>query len=739
MIPQKEFDRSVPEDLKQKKRWVAWGPDPKTERPKCPLIISAKERRASTRKPETWSGFAAASAFYGKYGDGKTLGVGYVFALEDGLIYVDLDDVLDEHGELRAWAKPFVEPFVSRAYIELSPSGRGLHVIGRGTLPEGLGGGKMNFPQHASEWAKAKEKVPEVAIFSHGKYTTITGRVWKKHYKLGEISQATKQVWDLAGIHAVAVDGYAGPAPTDVDPEAVDKRKIPNAVKKELRDCKAADAEDRSAARFKLYVEAAERLDPEETYALVVSSEWYALSGAAEKGPEHTWADICRAYQKATTAAKEFEKASAVRQEETQKTVVAWKTLGVSVTTEMTKSGPVHKAVYGARNMAVVLARHPEWQGRIRLNQFKEQLELDGKVMLEHDIVHLAEAVRAYLGWSVEPNLDLAWKAAVVAGTENAYHPVQQYLHSLSWDKKGRIDDWLVRVGCEDTPLARLIGRKWIISLVARALRPGCKVDTVLVLEGAQGKKKSTVVETLVGGRDYFTDAHVTFDKDGQLIMHGSWVVELAELATFQKAEQLRTKQFLSSPDLTFRAPYGRVTVRRPRHFVLIGTTNDDEYLTDTTGNRRYWPVRVTRLKLDVEMVAVERDQLLAEAVVALEAGEPWWFDEEPEALEAARAERLQRDPLEDKVHGFLEQNVGETFGLSALMEFCGASPERKDLALRFAAILRGLGYEKRKTRVGGLAPRWVWYDASLDDGSGASAPVTSLEEARAASKPTGT
>lgn len=728
MLSQEEFDRNVPEELKRRHRWVAWGPDPKNDRPKCPLQISSKEHRASTRKPETWSAYGAAKAFYGKYADGKQVGVGFVFTLEDGLVYVDMDDCLDEGGELRKWAAPFVEPFISHAYIELSPSGRGLHIIGRGTLPEGAGaGGKANFLEHQSAWAKEKDKVPEVAIFAHGKYTTITARVWKGHTKLGDVTQATAKAWDRGKIRSVFVEGALGAAPEDVELPEVDARKIPKTVRDELKECHVADAPDRSAARFGFYADAAQKLEPEETFALVVKSDWYALSGAEDKGREHTWADICRAYAKASTAKKEFTESVEEQAKEAEQARVSWKELGVSVTTEITKSGPVHRAVYGAHNMALVLAKHPKCKGRIALNTFKEQLELDGRAMLDHDVVALAEFVRDYLGWTAEPNLELAWKAAVLAGNQHAYNPVQRALRAVAWDGVKRVDDWLVRVGCEDTDLCRIIGRKWIISLVARALRPGCKVDTVLVLEGPQGQKKSTIVEVLVGGQEYFTDAHVTFDKDGQMIMHGHWAIELAELATFQKAEQLRTKQFLSAKTLTFRAPYGRVTVTRPRHFVLIGTTNDPEYLTDTTGNRRYWPVRVER-KLDVELLVAEREQLLAEAVAALEAGEPWWFEEEPEALEVARAERLQRDPLEDKVVGFLAE-APEEFTLAGLMEAVGLAVDRKDLATRITNLLRSQGILKRRKRVGG-ALQWLWYDP-VTASAGEDAEVRELPLAR--------
>lgn len=727
MLALELFDRNVPADLKNLANWIAFGPDPGSGRPKCPLKISNRQRRASTRRPETWTDWRSARAFYSKHGDGQKWGVGFVFTPEAKLVYVDLDDALTPEGQMREWAEPFIRPFAGRAYMERSPSGRGLHIITRGTLPGGATGGTAKFPSAATGLAGAdgRPRVPEVAMFSAFKYTTLTGDVWKKQATIGEGTEAAAQVWESAGIAAAKYDAGAGPAPK---PEHLPKPgKVPSSVKRELKECSAADAEDRSAARFGFYCEAMRGgLGPEELFALVLESDWYGSSGASEKGPDHTWADIIRAYAKAEDLRAQFAEVEEQRGEEQKQAQMSWKDLGLPVTVRMTKGGPVVEVVQGVQAMAITLERHPEWAGRLRRNGLKETIELDGEPLEEYRWPEIAERLRSYLMWPSEPAKNGVWEAITLAAEALRYHPVAEYLRALRWDGVGRISDWLVRAGCEDSAVTRVVGRKWIISLAARALRPGCKSDCVLVLEGDQGYRKSSLFEALAGGPEFFTDSSVQLDKDGLMVMSGHWIVEAAELASFKKAETETIKAFLSRKVDTFRPPYGRTTLSKPRHFVIVGSTNDDEYLTDTTGNRRYWPVSVPKgVMLDVDLVRTERDQLLAEAVAALEAGEPWWFETQPRELTEAQASRLAADPLEGRLDLALEQSERPVH-VPALLEMMGLPCDRKDLAMRLGKLLRARGFFRVKVWAGNSA-KWVWREVGMGDEPSENQNVISL------------
>lgn len=718
--------QAIPELLKKHPNWVAYGLDPESGRPKCPLIASKRTVRASTRKPDTWCEWKFASLVREKYCDDKDTGIGFVFTEKTGLIYIDVDDCLDEAGACRDWAWPFIQPFIGKAYIERSPSGRGLHIIAKGKLPNDVEGGVAKFPEAATG-----DRVPEVAMFTAGKYTTITGDVWQGQQDIQDVTAEAAEVWAAAGIRAKGSGADAGEAPGEEDLPEVDKRRLTRSTRAMLNVANVADATDRSAARFKVYAQLAERFTAEEIFALVLDHpDWYAASGAAEKGREHTWQDICRAVAKSKTAKQEFEVVKEQEAAEAGQQGAPWKDLGIDVITTMTKSGPVTEAVHGPANVARYLKGHPERRGRLRFNEFTQNIELDGKPITEdHQLVPLGTPVRRYFGWSEEPPVWMLWHAVRLAAMP--YNPITEYLRSLEWDFAERITSIAAKVGLEDTPLTRTILRLWLIGLVARALRPGCKNDTVLVLEGPEGRKKSEFFKVMAGGYRYFTDSPVDpSSKDGLQVMAEKWIIELAELVSIRRHEANRVKQFLSSAEDTFRAPYARTPKSHPRHFVIVGTTNDEEYLESTTGNRRFWPVAVQG-KLDLEWLTANRDQILAEAVWAFELGEPWWFEEQPEELVLAQDARRTSDALEDKVAPFLVEVAAEAakkgttadFSLASLMERLGYGADRKDIQVRLSAVLRRLGWARVKRRVGGR-PEHRWSNPALPEGRGATVRV---------------
>jgi predicted P-loop ATPase len=220
-------------------------------------------------------------------------------------------------------------------------------------------------------------------------------------------------------------------------------------------------------------------------------------------------------------------------------------------------------------------------------------------------------------------------------------HPVRDYLRSLSWDGTPRIESWtLAYLGADDTRLNRAFGALWMISAVARIMRPGVKVDHMLILEGPQGAKKSSALKVLAGA-DWFTDELAEIgSKDAAQQMRGVWVIEIAELDAIGRAEVSRIKAFLTRTTDRYRPPYGRYVVEVARQCVFAGSVNPDTYLRDETGNRRFWPVRCGSIDLDA--LARDRDQLWAEAVARFDAGAVWWLDE-PELIAMATAEQDAR------------------------------------------------------------------------------------------------
>lgn len=222
-------------------------------------------------------------------------------------------------------------------------------------------------------------------------------------------------------------------------------------------------------------------------------------------------------------------------------------------------------------------------------------------------------------------------EAVAMVAKRHRFHPVREQLEALrgKWDGTKRLGTWLRRCCLEEDewddqePLQQYLSRvgTWLVmAICARVMTPGCKFDFMVILEGGQGVGKSTLARLL--GGDYFADTGLVLgDKDSYQNLQGVLVYEWGELDSLNKSEVTKVKQFISSMKDRFRASFDRRAKDYPRQVVFIGTTNEDHYLVDPTGNRRMWPVRVTR-HIDLEWFKENRDQLFAEAMVYVDAGE---------------------------------------------------------------------------------------------------------------------
>ncbi|OZY48613.1 VapE domain-containing protein [Pseudomonas lundensis] len=324
-------------------------------------------------------------------------------------------------------------------------------------------------------------------------------------------------------------------------------------------------------------------------------------------------------------------------------------------------------------------------------------------------------------------------EAVSVVAHDHAFHPVRNYLNKLEWDRVPRLDTWLNTVmGVAQSGYSAKVGKRWMISAVARVMRPGCKADSVMILEGGQGEGKSTAMSIL--GGDWFMDTPFALgDKDGFQAIRGKWIIELGELDSFNKAESTKAKQFFSASTDTYRESYGRRTNDVPRQCVFVGTTNQDEYLKDATGNRRYWPVACT--KVDLEQLREIRDQLWAEAMFCYEAGEIWWVNrDETPMFSEAQDERFVVDEWEGPILNWLEESqIGETTSGSEVL----ASALKLDFGhwgkpeqMRVGAIMHRLGW--RRVRLPALAKSgqrpWA-YKKPLGWGGASALQVEKVEE----------
>lgn len=323
-------------------------------------------------------------------------------------------------------------------------------------------------------------------------------------------------------------------------------------------------------------------------------------------------------------------------------------------------------------------------------------------------------SVQIFLQEQAIPKLgkDAVRDAVAMIAHEDVRDTVADWLRSLEWDGTRRLTQ-LMQLGF-GTPKHRYFiraGRNWIISMVARALRPGCQVDTCTVLEGAQGALKSSALR-IIGGELYNELVADPNSKDFEQQLRGVWLGEFAELATVRRPDDVqRLKQFLTNRSDHYRPSYGRYFVDDPRKVVFVGTTNDDTWIADQTGARRFIPVAVGAINL--QWLVDNREQLFAEAMALYLSKRTWWHFPK-KATERMQAARTQGDPWFDDVHHYmLAQKPGFQVTSREIMARVLGMPAQQQthgVGTRVGIILRKLGCRLSRQWVGVSAVRyWVW------------------------------
>lgn len=293
--------------------------------------------------------------------------------------------------------------------------------------------------------------------------------------------------------------------------------------------------------------------------------------------------------------------------------------------------------------------------------------------------------------------------AVKLAASRNAYDPLIEYLDGLQWDGVKRVDYWLCDfVGVEPTAYSSLAGRLFLISMIARAYRPGCLMRAMPVFEGMQFRGKSSVARIL-GGR-WFSDSPLDLKgKDGFINIQGTWLHEIAELGSFSNQEAPVIKAYLSSASDRFRSPFDKFAKDYPRRTVFFGTTNEDVYLRDKTGNSRFWPFKTEVVgEIQLDALAQIRDQLFAEAVTLFNAGERWHpLAEEQLALFAPEQHlRQYDDPWREAVSEYCYSGVFHSTSVSDVLRDClkvETSKQTSAMGVSVGKILTSLGWSKKR------------------------------------------
>lgn len=304
----------------------------------------------------------------------------------------------------------------------------------------------------------------------------------------------------------------------------------------------------------------------------------------------------------------------------------------------------------------------------------------------------------------------LAAEAVENLARNHPINPPKDYMLSLKWDGVKRVDNWLLTyMGVEKSEYSKRVARWFLMGMVKRVLEPGCKFDYCLVLEGSQGRKKSSALAA-VGG-DWFGDTDLDLhNKDSMSALRGKMLYEFSELGSVARAEATKQKSFLSRLVDEYRPVYGRREIRCPRQVVFSGTTNEWEWNKDPTGGRRFWPVMVD-IEIDVDGIKRDRDQLFAEAVVMVKEGLRYWptSDEQSKIFDPEQLKRGIQESFVDALHDHVMSYNGEFSGYYAATEWLkmDVSKLTRDVQTRIGSALKQLGCSKKEKRNDKLSRYW--------------------------------
>lgn len=362
-----------------------------------------------------------------------------------------------------------------------------------------------------------------------------------------------------------------------------------------------------------------------------------------------------------------------------------------------------------------------EYQHRLRWNVLQQKPVVDGEVV---DFSTLEMEIVKHHDIHVETSKLTSYVTALAKA--NQFNPVTEYLNRVSAEVQPA-SDIIDRLATEALGLTDVLERKYLtrflIAAVARAFEPGCKVDTVLILQGKQGYRKTTFFQTLFTPEYFMTLGDAGNERDELLSLHQHWCIEYGEFETAaSKKDVSAMKNFLSRQVDNFREPYGSRAENHLRRFVLCGTTNKDQFLFDETGNRRFWVVNIPQ-PINLSWVEQYRDEVWSAAVALYQAGQQWWLTEDEQVLSDSTNKTYEATSVwHDVIVAWLQGNYCTTTGTTY---YKGQAFQTKDVLLnavgkpagqwtkgdemQVSKVLKSLGLENNQIRVDGVKGKyWV-------------------------------
>jgi len=600
-------------------RWVSWKLDTRNgKQTKIPYSINGS--MASSTDVATWSTYKEVKA--------HSDNVGIVFTPEKNLLGIDIDKVM-ENGNIIHDDKEKIKKFISEcnSYCEVSPSGTGFHLFLEVEEPLDLEVNRKGIYE----------------CYTSGRYFTFTGDVYGMEQEVRKVSKEE-------AIRLLEILGYPWKE------KKVEQKQLPSgspqldetAIMEKMFNAK--NGIDIKA----LYDGSIEKYNMDESAAdMAFLSHLAFWTGRNAELMERIWLASPLGSRPKTKTRKDYRDRTIKKAIAECVEVYSGKTLEkveeIKELDLLYKVGAkgIIQIIMNMENISRVLSGHEEFRGTLKFDKFKQVLYINNRPMEDHDVLYVQSRIQVLFPDFMKVSKDMVYDAMLKVAHENSFDSAIDYIESLKWDGVKRIDQWLSKTyNTPDDEYHKAVGSNWLKGLVKRIIEPGCKFDHVLVLEGEQGIKKSTSLMVL--GRDWHTETTMsTESKDFFMMFQGKAIIEFSEGETLSRTEVKRMKSIITTQSDRYRPSYGRITNDYPRRCVFAMTTNQDEYLKDESGNRRWLPVRCVGTA-NIEWLQENRDQMLAEAYqrVIVDKETTWEFPEE--LMKQAQAERMIHSAQEE-------------------------------------------------------------------------------------------
>ena len=609
--------------LKTQQRWVNWEKGTK-------IPLTTKGTRASSTDPETWASYEEVKKSSDR--------VGVVFTPEKTLLGIDIDHCV-ENGKIKHEKEALIHSLIEKAdtHTEFSPSGTGLHLYIHLTEPLKL---------------ESNKKAP-FEVYTEGRYFTYTEDFYGEKK---EVQTVTRE----KALELLDIIGY----PWKESPVAIEKAKPTTDMSMDDEDVLKKMFGSKNGAKVKALWDGdlSENGgdDSSADMTLLLHLAFWTQKDSSQMS--RMWLSSPLGQRKKTVTRKDYRDrtigAAVSRCTEVYKPRVAMSEVTVQVIEELNLlfiTGAKGSKVYlqNTENICRVLRNHPNFKGRLRHDEFKTVYEVfhtgrwnsysgNDAVVFQTEISILFPEIFGKV------TKGMVEDAIFMVAKENAMDSAKDFVSSLVWDKAPRLDNWLhYTYGAPQDEYHTKVGANWIKGLVKRIVYPGCKFDYVIVLEGPQGSKKSTSLGVL--GGDWHVETTMSTDsKDFFMQFEGKAIVEFSEGETLSRTEVKKMKAIITTQVDKYRKPYERTSQDFPRRCVFAMTTNQEEYLKDETGNRRWLPVSLVLDEADIEWLKTNRKQILAEAYHRVVVMKETIYEFPKEETENQQSRRRVSDPNAD-------------------------------------------------------------------------------------------